>query len=568
MKGFAQALFDKREGEVKEAEKYPFSEIDRFFAESLLHGESEEQKLFASALLWASRQGHLSLPLCTKELSLLFAPFENSSKLADALIKGASELSPRLLSDAVESPETPFCRFQNYYYLQKNWFFETRFLRELERLLREPAETVHLDFHDLQINEEQKRAIAGALSRPFSVICGGPGTGKTYAASRIVRAFKEKWPDARIALAAPTGKAAKQLQHHLGSLDIQVTTLHALLNVHRESDYSKEPSPLMLDLLIVDECSMIDARLFSELLRAIRKNTHLVLIGDPDQLPPVETGTLFADLVDLLQERSPAHLSKLTRIVRCESEEILKFAEAIKSGDINRVWETVSSEHGTHSEALSLISLDQEKIWKEACDFFPKPTSRAVDPENLSKEKARFCLLSCLRKGALGVDELNALFAKRFMAKLKKGEVLALPILITRTDAALGLCNGETGFLIRHFREDGEEEQAQEGAKEIDYAIFGPAPFKKIPLYKLPSYEWAYCLSVHKSQGSEYENVLLIAGPGAEHFGREVLYTGATRCKKSLKIASNREILEKALGHASRKISALHARLQKSLSVG
>jgi exodeoxyribonuclease V alpha subunit len=158
-------------------------------------------------------------------------------------------------------------------------------------------------------------------------------------------------------------------------------------------------------------------------------------------------------------------------------------------------------------------------------------------------ENGNFVILSCLRKGPFGVDALNQMLRERYERE-KKDAALGIPILITRTDEELGLCNGETGLLF----EDG--------------AVFSSAPHKKIPRGLLPPYEYAFCLSVHKSQGSEYEQVLLIIPPGSENFGREVVYTGATRAKKRLKIVSDLTILQKVLERGSRKISALHERVR------
>lgn len=549
MKGLAQTLFEQREG-LSSAPTYLqqlinkglFSEIDGFFAKCLLKDDAnEEQMLFLAALLWSSRQGHLCLPLEEKELLALFASFGEESKRVTEMIRKGGTL-----------PIKGVCRFEEFCYLQKNWLFETHFLTHLENLLMQPskAESPQL-VKDL--TDEQQNAVSKALSRPLSVLCGGPGTGKTFTAARIVRAFLERWPEARVSLAAPTGKAAKQLQTQLSGEKIQVSTLHALLGVHKESDFLSDAPCVLADLLIVDECSMIDARLFSYLLGAIQPGTHLVLMGDPYQLPPVEAGSLFADLIEVLRIKSPESLSSLTQWLRSDRQEILRLAEAVKLGEGDKVWKLLSQ---SGSEALKYVELGDasvvlEDIWKMASTHFPQPSSSPLNFDQLWADKEHFGLLSCLRRGPFGVDALNAWLAERFISQIKEGDTLALPILITRSSEDLDLRNGETGILIRHASRSG------------DFALFGPAPFKRVPFSLLPPHEYAYCLSVHKSQGSEYEHVFLIAPPGSEYFGREIIYTGATRSKKSLKIISNQEVLLKALSHASRKISALHARLQK-----
>ncbi len=601
MKGLARTLFEEREGITSTPsyfeqliEKGFFSEVDQFFAECMLNDKgSSEQQLFLAALLWSSRQGHLCMPLGEKEFFAAFG--EESEKVTAQVQRGARE----------SSSMKGVCIFEQFAYLKKNWFFETRFLECLENLLSAPAKTLSA-VDNQALTSEQQEAVGKALSQPLTLLAGGPGTGKTYTAAHIVQAFCKQFPKARVVLAAPTGKAAKQLEQKLQN--ISVSTLHALLGVHKESDYSSDAPYIMADLLIVDECSMVDARLFSYLLYAIRPGTHLVLMGDPYQLPPVETGSLFADLIEVLETKSPHSVTRLTKWLRSDRQEILQAAEAIKSGEVDTLMKLLSANtnHALKYIELGDVSTLHEQIWSIASAFFPTASSQPVDAERLWQAKESFGLLSCLRKGPFGVDTLNEMFAKRFLSQMRPGDTLAQPILITRSSADLDLRNGETGILIRHASGQG------------DFALFGPAPFKRlfsnldlrplgsfrdlfppppqpchhsdivfvggekissksssnlkelglrtvskqVPSSLLPPYEYAYCLSVHKSQGSEYEQVCLVAPPGAEYFGREIIYTGATRSKKSLTIVSTQEILEQALMRASRKISALHARLQ------
>lgn len=186
MKGLARTLFDEREGVINKPtyleqliEKGHFSEIDRFFAENLLQKKtaSDEQMLFLAALLWSSRQGHLCLPLDTGDLSSLFSSFgDEAEKLTQLVRKGAS-----LNVNGV-------CHFEQFCYLQKNWLFETHFLTHVERLLDQPSKTlVPVNVKDL--TDEQSNAVCKALAHPLTVLCGGPGTGKTFTAARIVHAF-------------------------------------------------------------------------------------------------------------------------------------------------------------------------------------------------------------------------------------------------------------------------------------------------------------------------------------------------------------------------------------------
>jgi exodeoxyribonuclease V alpha subunit len=571
MKGFAQKLFEEREKislKPNEEQTYlhqllergVFEEIDLYFADYLTQGRKgcKKEQLFLAALFASSRQGDLCL-----QTGLESTSFIHEKGIKEQVKEGAQLLSSELLDVHPNFiPSKPVCRFGSSYYLQKNWVFETRFIFHLERKLRSAKKELSPVEREPEVTEEQQAAINKTLFSSFSLLCGGPGTGKTFTAAKIVSAFLKRCKEARIYLAAPTGKAARQLKRSMEKygLETQVSigTVHALLEVKEERDYTDERPPLEFDLILVDECSMLDAKLFSLLLSSVKDETTLVLGGDPQQLPPVESGTLFADLVDVLEKEYPEFVSRLTNCLRSDEREILHFAQAV----IEKNPEEVLSLFASKTQG-ALIYKEEEfsekgksqtlrKISEEVRSYFPGPSSERPEAHELFQMREKFCFLSCLRKGPFGVDALNEEISTHYLGLLRKGEYLPLPILLTRTDEKRDLFNGETGFLIR-------------SSEEEEYALFGPHPWKKIRAKELPSFEYAYCMSVHKSQGSEYERVFLLVPPGAERFGKEVIYTGATRAKKQLKIISGKQELVLALGRASRKISSLHARLKKNL---
>ncbi len=518
-----------------------FAEIDAIFARWLIEKVAEpkeEQAVLIAALFWASRQGHLCLPIGEDLFSHLG---EQKKKLIDVLEKGAKEFPPL----------DPFVRREgSFFYLQKNWIFESRLLFHFKRLISQSGTEI-LAEKEPELTEEQYASLVKTLSHPFSIICGGPGTGKTFTAAKIVDAFLKRNPEARVVLAAPTGKAARELRRRsFLRKEVDVCTLHSLLEVHQQSTFSNEASPLMVDLLIVDECSMVDARLFSHLFSLVREGARLVLMGDPEQLPAVENGSLFADLVDLLREKFPKNLSFLTRCLRSDRREILQFMQEVLAGKI----ETIRSTEALSFSPWDFVPKEVEKIYEKirqaTWPYFPSPSSSQFVPEDLFAKQEHFALLSCLRKGPFGVDALNQMLAAHFLLQKREGEALAMPVLITRSDEKQDLYNGEVGFLIR------------QSARDKDYAVFKSKPGVRVPAQNLPAYEYAYALSVHKSQGSEYDEVLLLVPPGSDQLGREVIYTGASRAKKSLKIAGSEAVLKNALSRASRKISALHARLK------
>jgi len=433
--------------------------IDEYFAEKM-GGRDENEKAFLSELMRASREGHLCLDVAG----------------CDAKVQaGAQSLS------------SPYVhRFENLCYLKRNWVYETRVIEHLKRLMGDASQ---ITYSSPELTRQQQEAVTCALSHQLSIITGGPGTGKTFIARHLIQAMG---PDAQVLLAAPTGKAAARLQECNPAATCG--TLHALLGIRSDRDLLREGSYLNADLIVVDECSMIDVRLLSYFLASIDKRARVVLMGDADQLPPIESGTLFADLLDMIPT------ARLTESLRSDRKEVLDLASAVREGQ----WK---------GEIFPM-----EDIWKEV--------------KGQSWENMR--ILSCMRKGPWGVNRINQQITT---------ENEAVPILITRTDYNLGLYNGETGLL------KGRE------------AFFSDS--RKFPLGALPTYEYAYCLSVHKSQGSEFDSVLLLVPPGSEVFGREMLYTAVTRARSSIKVFSDPETIQKTLQHVSRKISGIRARLKR-----
>jgi len=250
----------------------------------------------------------------------------------------------------------------------------------------------------------------------------------------------------------------------------------------------------MADLVLVDEASMIDAELMASLFSAMKEGARLILIGDKDQLPPVESGNFFADLAD-----EKEIVTSLGRCLRAELNEIVEMAQAVKEG--------------------RCIPAQPLPEWAHII-------------EAVFERKA--CVLTPLRYGPFGVNRLNQKLLKEHQARGGN----RFPIMITVNEAALDLYNGDLGELVP--------------AEKCAY--FGE---RKVPEYLLPHYEYAYVLSVHKSQGSEYDEVMVLLPDGSEVFGREMLYTALTRAKKRVSIYASEGILPKIVSKHERRLSGL-----------
>lgn len=395
--------------------------IDQIFAERF--GDN----LFLAALLNAAREGHLSLYIDE-----------------EAIFPSFGALDARIRSQATPI-ENLVVKEGKHYYLQRNWNLQQRFLHHFKRITSQNVEPIPIA-DDPTMDLEQIEAVRTALTHPLTIISGGPGTGKTFIAKKIIASFPGSF-----AIAAPTGKAAANLRQLANT-----STLHALLAKRRVLPY---------DLIVVDEGSMIDAELMTNLFTHVRDGGRLVILGDRDQLPPIDTGHFFADLTQM------APCCYLNKCHRTELQEIVEMAQKIKRGE--------------------MIPYE--------------PLENFVDkPEDVT-------LLTPLRRGFHGVERLNERFYRADRP---------LPIIITEN--ASGLVNGETGFLKDGMAFGMREEM-------------------------LPKYEYAYALSVHKSQGSEYDRVWLLLPPGSERFGREMLYTAITRARKEIRVFAQEGVLERCL---------------------
>ncbi|MCB1135408.1 MAG: exodeoxyribonuclease V subunit alpha [Chlamydiia bacterium] len=544
-----------------------FSYIDHALAQELFEAASPAAHSALAYLSAARRAGHLCIRVQEGGLhpapgSLLSQEGEEPdlASLEEELLEGLRSLPEDVVGK--DASATPVVHWGNLYYFQKAWAQETSFLAHLERLLqgapslqiaREAVESAVRGLEDAKrLLPEQADAIRKVSQGSLTLICGGPGTGKTYTAGQCLRllsdALAEEGRPLHVLLAAPTGKAAANLQASLqkamGGQGLAMTaqTLHGLLGIGRRQ---KRVGPLMADLILVDECSMVDAGLMAELFASVPSGARLVLLGDRYQLPPVESGSFFSALASG-QSLSDCTVT-LKTCVRAELKGLVDVAERVKVGDSTFIEDLCSG-------AFQGIGWRDFAAFESERSFFNRALADAAqplflsgpigDPKQILQDLARFRLLCPLRKGPFGVESIN-----RLLGQVHRDHVRGLaiaPIMICKNDYRLGLFNGEVGALVRH-----------PGDGMRDYALFPGEgdEIRRLPALQLPQYELAYCMSVHKSQGSEFNKVLLLLPPGSEWFGREVLYTGITRSKQSLEIWASRSVLGDTVALESERLS-------------
>jgi len=555
--------------------------VELALAQFLLKKANETNELaaaFLCHLFRAVREGHL----CVKKVNGLLHPLpktlwfsdipENQERELAAFLHRLSQedviLPPSLVTDVAihENPSTPVCRIENRYYFQKFWQFEASLLLRLKELiLQKPeieigSEDTKTKLKSLQANQWlnplQAAAIFNATQNRLSIICGGPGTGKTYTAGHLIRIFWESLNDEQkshdaIILAAPTGKAANALQKSLeeacrelnAPISLKAQTIHSCLRIRPGKNKRGPQTKVNADLVLVDESSMIDVELFSYLLDSLKTGSRLVLIGDPYQLPPVETGAVFKDLIEQFKGK---YSVELQTCVRAENKELVTFSHFIKEADAKSALKQMRS----NQNVVKLV----ESQSKEALAGYFTPfihNKKLSSPEAIITDFNRFRILSPLKKGAFGVEEINQWIHRQRFCQVAWKQFFASPIMITANDYKLNLFNGECGVLLC---QKSNKPFFQKG----DYAVFSTGKgeqIRTIPALLLPKFDYAYCISVHKSQGSEFDHVLLLLPEGSEKFGREVLYTAATRAKKSLNIWASEDVFQRTVANQAERVS-------------
>lgn len=418
----------------------------------------------------------------------------------------------------------------------------------------------------------QKRAAATAVRRRLCVISGGPGTGKTTTVVRLLAALQMHYRGGlTIRLAAPTGKAAARMQEAVrnakGHLEVeaeiraaipeQASTLHRLLGARPDSSRFRhgKDNPLPLDVLVVDEASMIDLALMAKLVQALPPRARLILLGDKDQLSSVEAGAVFGDICAGGEGGLAASIALLHKSYRfAASGGIGRLALAVRDGDAGSALAVLAEGaapdiawHPPQPHDLKPLLLDGYRDYLDAL-------RQRTAPEVLFERFERFRALCAHRDGPSGVAGLNALLedALRANGAIAPRETwyYGRPVMVARNDYNLMLFNGDIGIVAE---KDGQRRVFFQGA---DGALRDYAPGW------LPQHETVFAMTVHKSQGSEFDQVLLVLPEQASPvLNRALVYTAITRAKRHIAIRANREILAQAIAAQAERASGLRERL-------
>ena len=479
---------------------------------------------------------------------------------------------------------------------------------EVEALLARAQAASELSALDALVPEAlccngQKLAAATAAARPFAVISGGPGTGKTTTVAKLLAILVEtglqqgKAPAIR--LVAPTGKAAARLTESIGSalqaLDLapevvtaiptEAGTLHRLLGVipGRSQFRHHKGNPLHLDLLVVDEASMVDLPMMARLLDALPKSARLILLGDKDQLASVEAGAVLGDICSFISQGislgqadwlsrqtgyrlqgSPIgapvrdSLCLLAKSWRFDKHSgIGQLARACNDGDVaalEAVWGEGFNDISLHPWVGDAYEgLIAQGV--EGYGAYLKAAREGQDPTAVFEAFNGFQILCALRDGPFGVEGLNQrleLALSRSGLIQRDGDWYAgRPVMVVRNDHGIGLYNGDMGLCLPD-----DTGRLKVWFEQPDGSLRSLLPSR------LPPHETVYAMTIHKSQGSEFAHTVLVLPDGPSPLlTRELVYTGITRAKARLALYGDRALLAQAVRKKTERYSGLAQRL-------
>ena len=536
-------------------------------------GESRPHVVLALALAVAApRSGHVALdPEHARESAMREAERVDDDARATVAALAWPVETAAWLREVQDSPLTPdVLRVEHgLIYLRRFHDLEISVADRLIALASEPTsapEAIDDLSEQMHLDDGQRQAVRTCLASRLGVLVGGPGTGKTRTVATILAALlRDEGATPRIALAAPTGKAAARMGESIANAaalletsdpdladsmrQVRPSTVHRLLGVRRGSAAFRHNAsdPLHHDVVIIDEASMMSLPLSASLLEALSASTRLILVGDPDQLASVEAGSVLADLV---AARGPISscVAELTANHRFGAGSAIgELAAAVRRGDVEgtrRALDTGggASLHSSGSTARSIV---------EPVALAMRQAALAGDQTLAAEQLDSVRVLCAHRRGPAGVARWNSLVESWLGDVRPFSDYAGRPVMVTVNDAPRRLFNGDIGVVVEH---------PETGALEV--VIPDGESIRHVPRVHLGRVETVHALTIHKSQGSEFDRVVVVL-PSADSLlaTRELLYTAITRARSSVTLIGSLDAVLAAVSRPTRRASGLRARL-------
>jgi exodeoxyribonuclease V alpha subunit len=442
----------------------------------------------------------------------------------------------------------------------------------------------------------QRNAVMSLFDHRLMVLSGGPGTGKTFTVAKMLVALHLSTDGrASFKICAPTAKAAQRikisLKLALAGTDTDLaasimekvapSTIHKLLKISPLRARRRQTDPLHADFVIVDETSMVDLALIDELLRSLSDNTRLILVGDPNQLQSIDVGSVMTDLVQAMKFGLPGiTLNVVHRVLHNQGmnedsrQRLLALFEAIRTGNI----EDVMAILGVIGDAIQHVGINADgSLGEGGIEAVAKVHERAqqlvrVAQAGLGTEasegelKARrdellesVMVLSAQHRGTLSrewwVNEVATKLGYRMGAS---PNFIGLPILVTATDYGNGISNGDTGLIV----EGSDQRPIYVASHQTDTSVSEDAEARRLPSSAVHDWQPWWAMTIHKSQGSEFDHVIVSITPETRLLSRELLYTALTRARSRITLIGTESDIRKAIGIHAQRYSGLAEQFQ------
>ncbi|MCK9225521.1 MAG: exodeoxyribonuclease V subunit alpha, partial [Candidatus Muirbacterium halophilum] len=446
-------------------------------------------------------------------------------------------------------------------------------------------------FGNSQEIDWQKIAGICVFRNKFTAITGGPGTGKTTTVAKIICALLIDNENLKIKLCAPTGKAAVRItesiqnsvkflkennikQEILDKIPTEATTIHRLLGSKKFTTEFKhnENNPIQADIIFVDEASMIDLGMMAKLIKGLDKHTQLVLIGDMDQLASVEAGSVFGDICrrgadnytkDFIKEFIKENTDKLNnkksdlkdsivilkKVYRFDAKSgIGKLAITVNNMNIKESLQLLSK-CNNNIEYFEKLQLEEiiNKVINGYSDYIKLIENKEENPEKIYNAFNRFRTLCNIKKGRFGTESINEQICQKFRKNPAKKHFYGMPIMIGKNYHNFEIYNGDTGIIT--YLDENEDKPL--------FTITNNKGVKTVSLGLIDQWEAAFAITIHKSQGSEFENVLTVLSGKTDFSTKELLYTAITRAKDKFSLYSEKEILKNTITRKITRYSGL-----------
>lgn len=577
-----------------------------------LPNSSDSQLLLGALVSEQLSQGHVCINLAVLESIVEQWPVQLRHNALQILSAQPTLIDMQIIGDG--SKLTPLVIDNNRLYLYRYWQYECRVASKLISagnaplaVIAAPVLKALLDkyFESTEQPDWQRIAAAVTSNHLISVISGGPGTGKTTTVTKLLAIYIENQLAIGrrpiIQLAAPTGKAAARLSESIAQAKTKLAipdqvlslipeqgkTLHRLLGARPKSKkfIHNKDNPLLVDLLIIDEASMIDLPMMASIIGALSSQTRLILIGDRDQLASVEAGSVLGDICAVPQVACYSQVQSAQLAASCDfnGQSFAKYpfadslaflqksyrfsahsgigelAKVCNAGDVKGVDRVIAS--GFDDLSWLVASADETQLLSQLLagyNQYIQLMKVAAAPSELIACFNRFQVLCALRVGPFGIEKINQqleqYFEKQQLKEVDNRWYVGRPVMITRNDNQMQLYNGDigitgkdqlTGQLKVYFEQSGE--------------------IRELLPSRLPAHETVFAMTVHKSQGSEFNHVMLVLAQTAKVVNRELIYTAITRAKQQFSFLGSVKLLKQAVAVTTQRSSGLADRIWRSV---